>query len=205
MHPPHAREVLGTRGGLRLTRLLAVALLAVAAVAPVHARSLADSTTMPPATWSGMQRLSLAGLVGLSVEVTVQCPSQQFTQLVSSEVLRSQVELKLRSAGIRVYEDVASNSDPRLALLSLSVNAVRSDGNDQGDPLAYAMAMQLSLGQKVWVVARGIPVRWLIGDTWERSAIMCYGSTPLKNVGLTKQVADWMDTFVNDWLAAHSR
>ena len=189
-----------------LTGQLVAAFLVATAAWPLCAQPLVDSTTTALAPSSSNDRLSMVGLAGVNVDVTVQCPSGQFMQLVGGEVLRSKIELRLRSAGIRVYDDLASNTDPRYASLFLSVNAVPTlDRDDSGNPLAYAIAMRMYLNQKLWVVTRGTPQRALLGDTWYRSEVMCYGSTTLRNGDLVHLVDDWMDVFVNDWLAAHPR
>jgi hypothetical protein len=175
-----------------MKRPLLVGLLALTAVAPASAQ--------------GPERESLAGLRGVNVVVFVQCPQEQFKRMVAGDVLRSKIEVKLRSAGIKVYEDVASNKDPRVAALLLTVNAVSTGEADaQGDPAAYAIAMRLSLSQALWVVTNGVPVRAVLGNTWAEENVLCQGRNVLQNGSVAKSVEDWTDMFVNDWLATHSK
>ena len=77
--------------------------------------------------------------------------------------------------------------------------------SDQKEPLLYAIAMRLCVSQRLWVVNKGAVTRALIGDTWQRSSVLCYGRQALADGGLNSEVNDWIDGFLNDWLASHGK
>jgi len=117
------------------------------------------------------------------------------------DALLGALATRLRQASIRVLSGEEVLASSRMPSLDLIVNAVAS--NEQN--LAYAIALDLKLNQRTWIVSKGVPAWSVLGDTWTRGSVLYYGIKTLKDGSLNRDIEDMTDEFVNAWLATHGR
>jgi hypothetical protein len=131
------------------------------------------------------QRDSLKGLSGVRVRVLLNEP--EMVDKIGYKAIRTDTELKLRKAGIRVYDD----SYPELRI---SIRTAHSDN-------MAAIALRVSV--VTLVSTRGTNPRDIFASIWEASVT---GLVPLDEVNsIREQVADAVDEFINDYLAANPK
>ena len=149
------------------------------------------------------ERESLAGLAGVYVLVEDMAPDVERNGLTRS-TLQTDVEVKLRQAGIRVL-GLTDMVDTELAIalgspfLYLRVVAGRVDEF----PL-YAVSISLELSQQVMLNRKTtIGPRILVAPTWRTSWVGVVGTKMLHQV--RESVRDQVDQFVNAYLAANPK
>jgi hypothetical protein len=134
---------------------------------------------------------SLKGLKGAWVEIgPLDMPPAVASRIgLNRETIQTDVELKLRQAGMRVLTEAESDSAPGRPRLLVSVAA----SND-----ALAVGMSVTLFQDVRLV-RDSTISVVESATWEREGI---GSLP--NAQKVRQgIKDLIDGFLNDWLSVN--
>jgi len=165
------------------TLLAAVALLSATVVSPLVGQE--DDET---------SRQSLAGLSGVYVLVEHIEDQAQRDGLLQDQI-QTDVELKLRQAGITVLTQVQSFSRTG-ALLYVSVSALK---NSSG---FYAYNLDLELRQQVRLIRN--PGVTVLATTWSATGrIGTVGSTRLSS--LRDTVRDLTDQFINAYLAANPK
>ena len=113
---------------------------------------------------------------------------------MTEEQIETDVELRLRKAGIKVVD----NSEPEFLFLSIDIGAVRSQG-------LYAFAIWVKYHQPVRLV-RDLSIM-SIGTTWGATTTRFVGivSRERLNKFVREKVADRVDEFINDYLAANPK
>jgi hypothetical protein len=143
-------------------------------------------------------RESLRGLTG--VEVLAENISQDLTSggLTTSQI-QTDVELRLRKAGIRVLtEEQASDTlgNPYLYIRVIGMQ----DRTVAGRVLGHSIFIGVSLKQKVWLV-RDPDLRVFYGETWDVATLLSIPPSNLRSV--REEVADLVDQFINAYLAVN--
>ena len=173
----------------RQTYWVAVSVFIVTSVAPL----LATDDVME--RWQERQRGSLAGLTGVSVVVERLRPEVEregLTQLI----LRTDVELKLRQAGIRVLTETERLEMPGAPFLYLRV----STSTREAMPYAFNIALEL----RQWVRLLRDPTLTTLGTTWY--AVGSTGIVGSRHVADIREVVrDAIDQFINAYLAANPK
>lgn len=175
---------------MKTSWMVALGLLA-ALVTPVLAadRQLIDQVQQA-------ERAALAGITGIEVIVEEMSPDAELQGLTES-ALRTDVELKLRQAGIRVLTRIeAQRQAVNSAGLLLAVGTrLLEKGN-------YAFAIQLKLDQAV-LLQRDPSIIW-VAPTWEVPVM--FGTIGAKNLSKLRDfVRDMVDQFINAYLAANPK
>jgi hypothetical protein len=146
-------------------------------------------------------RESMKGLAGVYATVTIGCRIEGFKDLVSEDQLKAKVELRLRQAAIKVYSSDEMLADARMPSLEVMIAAVPASEENT----IYGISLALSLNQRCWVVAKGVPLRPVYGDTWKRGSVLVYGTKTLRSGAISQDIEGMMDEFVNGWLATHGK
>jgi hypothetical protein len=130
------------------------------------------------------QQKALVGLPGLSVAVAIDphVPASGLTK----EQTKTDVELRLRKAGINVVEE-------GWPILGVGITAMKTNSTT----IFYAIEVELS---EVVTLHRGIKAS---GTTWDAGFI---GYTGINNaIKIRRDVNDQVDRFINNYLAANPR
>lgn len=155
----------------------------------------------PGATSAGdteYERATLKGLRGVEVIVEHLDSETERAGLVKT-TLQTDVELKLRQAGIGVLTGPQLFATPGNPFLYLNVNVFAPKGAASG---LYGYSIHLSLLQNV-VLKRNAAVT-LLAPTWSaRGRIGIVGSARLSTV--REDVRDMVDEFINAWLSVNPK
>lgn len=141
------------------------------------------------------ERESLAGLAGVYVIVEAMGAAVEREGL-SRSTLQTDVEVKLRQAGIRVLTETEWVVAPGAPYLYLRVATVRA-----GELSLYAVAILLHFHQDV-LLAR-TPTRALSAPTWRTAWVGAVGTKEFSWV--RENVRDKVDEFINAYLAANPK
>ena len=144
---------------------------------------------------SKSERESLKGMSGVLVSVDVKKQSLE-THGITEAMLKTDVEMKLRVARIKVFDN---RNDPDLDRtgrpeLSIGVVAIKFD------PAAVYVFL-ISLTQDVNLSRGKNPVR---ATTWIRMG-ESHGGVDTAHEGIRKKIGDVVDAFINDYLAANPK
>lgn len=141
------------------------------------------------------ERESLKGMSGVSVSVSVKDKSLE-THGITEAMLITDVEVKLRVARIKVFDDPNDPDGNRAGRPELHVNVHTT----KFDPAAVYI-IDVTLTQDA-VLDRGkIPVR---ATTW-KSLGYAYGGVDNAHTNVRKNLGDSVDTFINDYLAVNPK
>ena len=142
-----------------------------------------------------LERRTLAGLTGVEVVVEPMDPAAEKDGLTTS-TLRTDVELKLRQAGIRVLTSDERLAAPGMPYLYLRVGTIK---DEEG---LYAYDIDLELKQEVRLTRN--PALSLMATTWRVAGwVGTIGSRNLSKV--RERVRDTVDQFINAYLAANPK
>ena len=140
-------------------------------------------------------RQTLAGLTGLYVSVELKTDDAQQNGSTEAQ-LRTDVELKLREAGIKVVAFGEINGTPYLyvGVSALPLKSIRG---------VYAVSVNADLIQVIRLVRN--PSTLALGRTWNATGV--YGTLGASIVGeeVRKRVRDLADQFINVYLAANPK
>jgi hypothetical protein len=141
-------------------------------------------------------RATLAGLTGLDVIVDDMNPNAERDGLAKS-ALQTDVELRLRHAGIRVLTENESIAAPGSPYLHLRVMAAKNDLR------MYGYSIELELKQLVRLDRD--PSMRSVATTW--GALVGVGIVPAGDLShvVRERVRDAVDGFINDFLAANPK
>jgi hypothetical protein len=138
------------------------------------------------------QQKALVGLKGVYVLVESPKPEAQRLGLTKGQI-KTDIELRLRKAGIRMLTEKEWLGSPDNPHLSVTVNVITMGGS-------YSFMVQLYLSEAV-TLARGNSVMGVIWQTY-RIGIGNEQNTATKT---REQVGDMVDQFINDYLAANPK
>lgn len=153
---------------------------------------------VPSVVRSDVRPQSMRGLRAVAVTVDISSPSEEFVQLVTESAVRTNVELRLRQAGVRVV----SPHDLRAVVgtLAVSITALQI----QGTPM-YAISVSESLLRDLWRVVDGRPVEYFVAETWDTASTLVQGRSVLAEGGAGGLLNSSTDEFLNVWLASHPK
>jgi hypothetical protein len=139
---------------------------------------------------------SLRGLEGLSVVIGSISPVLQGE--ITKEQIQTDVELKLRMAGIKIVPEQESVGIPGKPNLYVTITAKSLSLESLG---IFPISISLQLYQGVYLqrnpnILVGVP-------TWERITV---GAVGKKRVGMLRdEVRDLVDIFINDFLSVNPK
>jgi hypothetical protein len=168
---------------------------------------IALELSLPSMSVADSSRDSLKGLRAVAVVVDVS-GDNAFKALVRDARLRTVAELKLRQSGLRVLDAVDVGKKRGEALLEFSAYATRAcrSAEAEAEPVQYAVALNVSVAQELWSLdEQGKPKMPYFASTWTQNEVLAYGTKVLSEDGLANDVSEAVDTFLNDWLAAHGK
>ena len=140
-------------------------------------------------------RKTLAGLTGLYVSVE-QIPDEMQRDGLDTTQILTDVELKLRQAGITVLTRQEWLSTAAAPYLYVNVQAIKNPAN------FYAFSVDVQLRQRVTLVHD--PAVLILATTWSATGVIgTVGSKKLSS--LREAVRDLTDQFINAYLAANPK
>jgi hypothetical protein len=143
---------------------------------------------------SDFQRESLAGLRTVGVMIEELAPEAEQGGLTSN-LLQTDVEVRLRKAGLRVAEGPERLQAP--AFVYVNVNTAKWPR-----PKVYAVSVSVQLMEPVSLVRN--PARRRLAATWDNGAVgLAHASDFAATV--RAKVGDLVDRFLNDYLAANPK
>ena len=146
-----------------------------------------------------MDRKSLRGLKGIAVVVEALQPDAERDGLHKDQI-KTDVELKLRQAGIRVLTTEESFKTPGSPYLYVNLNTTKNDVL-YGAFSTYAFSIQVALKQDV-TLTRDSDLKGS-APTWETHTLGIVGATNLQDT--RRVLGDLLDRFSNDYLAENPK
>ncbi len=186
IRPYRAASVYTWKQGEDWDKNLAAAPLNPTAASPVNAASKSVYTSKP-----------LTGLKGVWVCISDIDPDAQ-KEGVDSNQIKIEVELRLRKAGILVFEERYSEGNDSMAELYVDVNTLRKDTGN------YAIAINLKLKEMVSLLRYAQTTYLASGTTWTTGRFGGVDKDRLVNV-LGTTINEEVDTFANDYLAQNPK
>lgn len=147
------------------------------------------------------QRESLRGLKGVELVMEVINPEAERKGLTRSQ-LQTDVELRLRKAGIKVLTRQERLKTPGYPFLYVNVSTVKTPetlGGLLGGLYGYSISVELR--EKV-ILARNRSIE-TYAATWSKGVVGTVGADKLRSV--REGVGDLVDEFINDYLAMNPR
>jgi len=139
-------------------------------------------------------REALRGIAGM--KVTIEALNKDAEEAgVNIEQLKSDVELRLRKATVRVLDDDASALSP---FLYVNVHVLKSSALTN----LYAIAVEVHFERVGTFEAFTGPSRQFMVTVWDRSMLGIVGRQYLASA-VREDVEDVVDLFLNDYLAAN--
>ena len=139
-------------------------------------------------------RNTLRGITGVSVLVE-RLTDQAEQDGLRKEDIQTDVELKLRLAGIKVLSGKASYANPGGPYLYVEVTAILSSTG------LYAVSTGVSLKQDV-LLARDQSTS-IAASTWSTDSVVTVGRTRLRN--LRDSIKEDVDEFINAYLSVNPK
>jgi len=151
-----------------------------------------------PAVGQGDDMLARGSLSGVgNVRVVIESPGPEAEgEGLTSQRLRTDVEVKLRTAGVPVSDD-STRGGP---FLYLNVGVFR--GHQESIKGLYAYNVEVSFYQAVSL--ERLPSYHPLGRTWSVSALGMVGQNHMVD-GIRDAVRDLADLFINAYLAANPK
>ena len=138
-----------------------------------------------------LEKASLKGMSRVSVVVTTTPEAEQ--DGLTSEFIKTEVEARLRTAGIKVIEKGEWTTDD--GILSVTISALPIEKL----PL-YACSFTLDLKQAVTAL-RDRNSR-MMGATWQAGGIAAFGRTQFKEA-VKRNTVEFVESFISDYKAAN--
>ena len=167
--------------------------LAIAAWLGLWSPFLAFGATQSAVLTGERKRETLRDLTGVEV-VVEQIPVDAERDGLSTNKLKSYVESQLDGAGIRVLSHEERRTQPGHAYLYVSINTVKTKS-------IYSYAIEISLNQTVRLTRH--PTIATFAPTW--SAQVTGTTTPEHLNTIQEDVSDFVQAFINDYLAMNPR
>lgn len=142
-------------------------------------------------TWG---KESLKGLTVFSVSVV---PEPRCTQIIAADRIRTDVELKLRSAGLPLRERALREDGGADVEVSFGCLPIMQGGRSTGWSLSYTV----ELNQLVNLPRAGTSV---LAVTWSIDS-MLVGSPPAIENALRNMIRDSVDEFLNDYFTTNPK
>ena len=142
---------------------------------------------------------SLRGLAGVAVSVQGITPEDERDGL-SRATLQTDVELRLRLAGIRVLTGEQVSNEPGRPQFIVLVLVYKATGNFDG----YAKSIMAEMRQDVWL-ARNPSVVLPSAITWSSGRTVGLSNSGALQNDIRQNVADRVDEFINAFLAANPK
>ena len=140
-----------------------------------------------------LRQTALVGLKGITVLVEDMNPQAERLGLTTAEI-QTDVELRLRKAGIRVLTEKESAEMPGIHILYVRVNT-----NIKSGSALCAVNISVVLKEDV-TLETGFPT---VGTIWNTEAV---GSVETDNIRKIRgSVGDLVDRFINDYLEANPK
>lgn len=158
--------------------------------------SVGTLCTASDAAADEIERSSLKGLKGFVVLVE-RLRADAENNGLTTDSIRTDVELRLRQAGITVYPSVRDDPSPAKAYVYVNINLRAANGTATG---LFAASVSVELQQ--WLRSRVSDLEFP-GATWSRGTIVTVGASHLRDIRDT--VKDRIDEFINDYLAANPK
>ena len=151
-----------------------------------------------------LEKESLKGLSGVYVflNLTEDSPSLEKDGLTETQI-RTDVEIRLRKAGIRVLTIEEAKELPRRPVLSVALLASRSEALTKvlGENI-YAFTIQIDFKQTA-TLYHSTDNKVFLVTTWSNSAV---GMTTKRNVRTIREgIGDYVDKFINDYLTVNPK
>ena len=148
-------------------------------------------------------RQSLRGIQGVKVEIVINDTARKIG--LSKDQLRTDVELKLRKAGIKVLTENEKLNVPGKPYLVLNLAALET--GKKRDTFGYAYFIELRLFQDTKLLKDVEVVSTTASGTWHTAGLLAV--VPL-TAGLFQgevrgNLADLTDKFINDYLAVNPK
>lgn len=143
-------------------------------------------------------RGSLRGLPGVNVLIEPFQDGETESRGLTDRQLQTDVELRLRKAGIRVLtlQETKANSIHPTLYVNLNVIPVEATSGQ-----LYAFCLSVEVQQTVFLVTS--PPSYTIANTWNTGTA---GTVGIEHLGsLRGKIGDLVDTFINDFLAANPK
>ena len=141
-----------------------------------------------------IERDSLKGLPGVQV-VVEQLEADVEQHGLTAAAIKTDVELRLRRSGIRVFSDLREDPSPAKAYVYVNINI-----KEAGSGGLYAVSVSVALNQWLRSQTSGLETP---GTTWHRSLVATVGDVTVRQV--RDPVNDYVDEFINDFLAANPK
>lgn len=145
-----------------------------------------------------LEQKPLRGLPGLHVIVEKTSNSSAETRGITKSQLQTDVELRLRKAGIRVLTEREWLLNSRTPALYVNLNIFALDRIAEG---YYAYSINLEVKQVVYL--KTSPAVETLAATWDKGLAGAAGSKGLDDV--RSGLGDLVDYLINDYLAANPR
>ncbi len=156
--------------------------------------------------WGGLveDRASLQGMEGLYILIDGQFESL-IRKGITKEQLKTDVELQLRKAGIKVLteqESVALPGTPYLSVTFQVSEGICKVSHTDSSLKFYAIGMLIQLHQEVRLDRN--PKIKINGVTWKAATTSWFTAKEMKN-GTREHLKNGIDLFANEYLAVNSK
>jgi hypothetical protein len=140
-----------------------------------------------------LKQKALIGLKGVGIDIVKTSPEAKSLGLTENQI-KTDVELRIRKAGIRVLTDEERQETPGFPFLQVAVTTMVSQ--DRG-----LMVFSIAVDLVEWVMLARGGETW--GYIWHTSSTGKGGVDHIRN--LRGSVGDKVDDFINDFLAANPK
>lgn len=194
------KQLLTYRSWAEMEPLWAGPVVPTAPPVPAPSPPIAEATPVvpsQPATQAdlGYTDKPLTGLKGVAVWIGNLRPDAIADGLDSAQ-LKTEVELRIRNAGIKVFDKPSDADNNSLASLDININTLKDDGG------LYAFSIQVSLIELVRL-GRTVP-KLSQAQTWHSDSVGIVGRINMAT-SIRQYVSDKADEFINAYLAQNPK
>jgi hypothetical protein len=156
--------------------------------------ALLTAACLPALTAASWGKESLKGITSFSVSVVLE---GSCTQIITVDRLRTDVELKLRSAGLSLKDNAYHEDGGAEVTASIACLPIVQGGRTT----AWAAGHRLS-------VTQGVNLRQsqgsVLAETWSSDS-MLFGPASVIENNIRSSIRDSVEEFLNDYLAVNAR
>jgi hypothetical protein len=143
-------------------------------------------------------RETLRGLGGIQVVIEHLKPNAERAGLTRKQV-QTDVELRLRKAGIRVLTEQERLATPGMPYLYININSSQGQA-----PLADVVAFSVSIAlQQNALLVRNTAITAMGASTWSRQFLVGVHRESVRQI--RDYVGDLVDAFINDYLSVNRK